>query len=57
MDEELKCPYCGQTQYGHDPDEISAYSCLTECEHCGKSFWYSVNVTRSYDSEKMDCGD
>ena len=28
--------------------------CLTECEHCGKQFWYSVDVTRSYDSRPYD---
>ena len=24
--------------------------CFTECEHCGKEFWYSVEVTREYNS-------
>ena len=50
--EELICPYCGEVQYTHEPDEISADMCFTECEHCGKNFWYSVTVTRTYWSEK-----
>ena len=50
MDEELKCPYCEWEQDGHELDEISAEMCLTECERCGKSFWYSVSVVRYYDS-------
>ena len=44
----LKCPYCDAEQYGHEPDEISANMCHTECERCGKSFWYSVTVSRTY---------
>lgn len=27
MDETLICPYCGQEQYGHEPDEITAFMC------------------------------
>jgi len=46
----LKCPYCGTEQYTHEPDDVSAYSCLTECEHCGKQFAYAVRVTREYAS-------
>lgn len=34
MDETLICPYCGQEQYGHEPDEITAFMCSTQCEHC-----------------------
>lgn len=52
--EELICPYCGHEQYTHEPDDISADMCLTECENCGRPFWYSVTVTRSYDSYKDD---
>ena len=48
----LICPYCGREQYTHEPDDISALMCLTSCEHCGKDFWYSVNVTREYESRK-----
>ncbi len=50
MDEQLKCPYCEREQECHEPDEISADMCHTECERCGKSFWYSVSVIREYDS-------
>lgn len=50
MNEPLTCPYCGREQYTHEPDDISANMYLTECEHCGKSFWYSVDVIREYSS-------
>lgn len=50
MSDKLTCPHCGGTQYCHEPDEISATMCLTECEHCGEHFWYSVVVTRTYRS-------
>ena len=52
--ESLHCPYCGQEQYMHEDDDISSYACLTECEHCGKSFWYGVDVTREYWPRKDD---
>lgn len=48
MGENLICPYCGREQYTHEPDDISADMCLTECEHCRRNFWYSVEVTREY---------
>lgn len=54
MDDKLICPYCGGEQYTHEPDDISALMCLTECEHCGRSFWYSVTVTREYESRRDD---
>ncbi len=50
MADELICPYCEREQDCHEPDEIDADMCLTECEHCGKKFWYSVSVIRDYDS-------
>ena len=50
----LTCPYCGREQYTHEPDDISASCCSTECEECGKTFWYSVDVTREYYSYKDD---
>ena len=50
MENELVCPHCGYEQQCHEPDEISAEMCLTECESCDKPFWYSVVVTRSYDA-------
>ena len=53
----LHCPYCGRAQDMHEDDEISANCCLTECEHCGKSFWYSVDVTRAYWPRKDDTED
>ena len=46
----LVCPYCHKEQYTHGLDEISAFRCFTECEHCEKKFWYDVRVTRVYDS-------
>lgn len=52
--EVLICPYCGEEQQCHEPDEISAYICYTECEHCEKHFWYSVKVTREYNSFKNE---
>lgn len=48
MDDELICPYCGMVQDCHEPDDISAEMCNTECEYCGKLFWYAVDVTRTY---------
>lgn len=50
MDNEelLVCPYCNYPQYTHEPDEISALMCCTECENCGREFWYSVDVRREY---------
>lgn len=54
MNEELICPYCKEEQLNHEPDEISAEMCLTECEDCGRAFWYSVVVTRFYDSTPYD---
>ena len=52
MDEDLICPYCGAIQNCHEPDEISAMMCNTECESCGKVFWYMVDVTRTYSPYK-----
>lgn len=46
----LCCPYCGAAQETHEPDQISADMCWAQCEECGKDFWYSVDVTREYDS-------
>lgn len=55
MDEEkLICPYCGKEQYTHEDDDISADFCLETCEHCGKQFWYSVEVTRYYSPREYD---
>ena len=48
VSETLICPHCRKVQYTHEPDDISAYCCFTECEYCGESFWYSVEVSRSY---------
>lgn len=48
MDEVLICPYCKFEQYTHEPDDFSADVCYTECENCGRGFWYSVIVTREY---------
>mgnify|MGYP003305108210 CR=1 FL=1 len=56
-DEELVCPYCGEVQECHEPDVIDACCANTECERCGKVFEYSVTVTRSYSSSKMDDSD
>lgn len=46
--EDLICPYCHCVQHTHEPDDISALMCITECEHCGRIFEYSVEVTRTY---------
>lgn len=51
---ELICPYCGEVQQCHEPDEFTSHSCYTQCESCGKNFWYWVRVTREYDSFKDD---
>lgn len=50
MSKELICPHCGAVQETHEPDYISTDMCWTQCEKCGKDFWYSVDVTRDYDS-------
>lgn len=44
MDDVLICPWCGREQYTHEPDDISSLMCYTECEGCGKTFWYSVEI-------------
>ena len=49
---DLICPYCGETQWNHEPDQFSADMCYTECEYCEKGFWYSVSVNREYDPFK-----
>ena len=54
MDEKLICPYCGQVQETHEPDQFSGYVEFYECEHCGKNFWYDVIVTREYYSLKEE---
>lgn len=46
----LCCPYCGAAQETHEPDQISAYMCWTECEKCKWFFWYSFDVMKGYDS-------
>ena len=48
MSDHLICPFCGRTQFSHEPDEISADMCFTPCEFCGKFFWYAVTVERKY---------
>ncbi len=53
-DTPLTCPYCGEPQLTHEPDDISAEMCYTECERCGKSFWYEVEVAREYTSWEDD---
>ena len=54
-EERLECPYCGCKQEFHSYDEeISANYITAECENCGKNFWYTVRVTRDYDSYKME---
>lgn len=53
-DNVLECPYCGREQYTHKSDDITAFCCFTECEHCGKQFWYAVTVARHYESFKDD---
>lgn len=50
----LICPYCGEVQQCHEPDDFTSYSCYTQCERCEKNFWYAVKVTREYDSYKDD---
>ena len=54
MNEDLICPYCGAVQEAHEPDQISADMCWTQCEKFGKDFWYSVSVSRDYDSWEED---
>lgn len=45
---ELICPFCGKKQLNHEPDEITAYLCVTTCEHCERIIAYSVEVSRTY---------
>lgn len=54
MNEQLICPYCGEVQYGHEPDVITSHMCLTTCEHCDREFWYAVNIVRTYTSSLKD---
>lgn len=53
FDTELTCPYCDEVQDCQD-DEFSANCCYTKCDKCEKNFWYSVEVSRNYDSSKDD---
>ena len=48
MTDVLTCPYCGAIQETHEPEQISAMMANTTCEHCGKTFDYSVDVIRTY---------
>lgn len=57
MNEILICPQCGKEQYIHEPDDISAYSCLEVCEHCGELIFYAVDVTREYSAWMGEEGD
>lgn len=50
---ELICPYCGNVQLCHEPDEIDADCANTECEFCYRTFDYSVTVTRRFTSTKL----
>lgn len=50
---ELICPYCGETQLCHEPDVIDADCANTECEFCERTFEYSVTVKRYYTSTKL----
>ena len=52
MNEDLICPYCGAVQETHEPDDISSFLCVEECEKCGKEFYYAVDVIREYESWK-----
>ncbi len=52
---ELICPYCGEVQQCHEPDEFSSHSCYTQCESCGKNFWYWVRVTRGFFAQFRGC--
>lgn len=54
MDDSLICPHCGCEQETHEDDDISALMCSTECEQCGKMFWYSVSVIREYSPYTCD---
>lgn len=44
----LECPYCGYIQTEHEPDKRSTEMRITSCENCGKTFCYSVVVSREY---------
>lgn len=57
MPDVLICPYCHEEQYTHEPDEVDAFMCHTECEHCGKPFWYSVSVRREYSASRKEDDD
>lgn len=48
MSDKLICPYCGAVQETHEPEQISAMMANTECESCGRTFDYSVDVIRTY---------
>lgn len=52
--DKLVCPYCGEIQYGHEPDDISSTCIWAQCEYCDKHFWYDVCVIREYYSSKAD---
>lgn len=52
MNEDLICPYCRAIQETHEPDQISADMCWTECESCGEDYkenfdamihWFDTN--------------
>lgn len=46
--ENLICPCCGAVQETHEPDEISAIMCLTECERCDRDKSQAAMVGRGH---------
>ena len=51
------CPYCGaEVTLEYDKPWYTNLPFCSECEHCGKRFWYEVEVTREYHSRKEDEG-
>lgn len=54
MNEELICPHCGAVQETGEPDEPIADMIWTQCEKCGKNFWYSASLIKNYNSWVSD---
>lgn len=51
--DDIVCPYCGE-EVG-DSWEISSDSDTYECGGCGKTFYYTRDVTVTYSTDKLPC--
>jgi len=48
MDEELKCPHCGEVQDDGSIEEHNIEMAPHVCTNCETEFWFSKNVQITY---------